>query len=158
MVRDEPYRRLADDLRAASEGAHNIEGLLAQQVEVKSNLEVQRMRLPPVASDGRVVPMISQDREVQQVDVRFAQVVTSLHSPGELSPVFATSDAYQFVFATEIIDELKADDVESRTEIAYRVAALRLKPELSQITHATPSKVVYSSKDVAALLKLIWRE
>lgn len=158
LVRDEPYQRLADELRAASDGAHNIEGLLAQQMTVTSGLEIQRMRMPPVASDGRVVPMISQDKEVQQVDPRFAQIVSSLRSPGELSSVFATSDAYQFAFATEIIDELKADDVESRTEIAYRVAARRLKPTLSQITHTKASKVVYSTKDVTALLKLIWRE
>ena len=157
MVNDEPYRLLAEELRAASVGAHNIEGLLAQQATVETRLTVQRMRMPPVASDGRVVPMISQDHEVKQVEAPFAQTVSSLNT-GELSPVFATSDAYQFVFATEVIDARTSDDEQSRKELAYRVAARRLKPELSQITHAKTSKVTYSTKDVAALLKLIWRE
>jgi len=158
MADDTKYRAVADQLRAAAQGSYNVESLLQKVSTVTTDVEVQRMRLPPLAADGRVVPMLPQDHEMQRVEPKLARIVSGLLAPGELSEVFSMSDAYQFVLATEVIEASLPADQKAQHALQQLVAAQRVKPTLLQITEKRKAKALYSQKDVPALLKLVWRE
>jgi hypothetical protein len=159
MASDQKYQQLAQELRTAAQNAHNIEGLLQSLAGVQTTLEVQRMRMPPVAADGRVVPLLPQDYElnIERVAPEFAQQASALIEAGQLSSVFASSDAYQFLFCEEIIDATHWDSQEKSQQVERLVAKGRIQSELAQISTMDPARVRWSTKEVPALLKLVWR-
>ena len=159
MADDGPYKALAMQLRAAAESAHNVEGLLGAVGSVKTEFEVQGMRMPPVAAGGRVVPMLPQDHEMERVEPSVAAEITALQSPGDLTGVFPSETAYQFALATEIIEPSHSDKERIEEELVQLVLAERVKPQLAELTGAKTkaAAVTFSKKDVPALLRMVGR-
>jgi len=158
LADDAPYRELAEKLQAAAVGSLNLETALERTSAVETKLQFERVRMPPVAADGRVVPQNAMDRGMTQVDPQYAEQACALQAPAEVSPVFALRDAYQFLFSTEIIEAVSADGEAQRREVELRVAERRVAPELARIEANGKKLLKWSGKDVPALLKLVWRE
>ncbi len=158
LADDAPYRDLAARLHAAASETHNLQGLLLALDRVDTDLEVQRMRMPPVAADGRVVPILPQDHEMERVQPSLAEHVSALQQPGEVSPIFAGPDSYQFVFAIEIIEEERASGESARQQMRKLALARRLKEPLAGIKDVQKANLSYSRKELGALLGLVWRK
>jgi len=158
LADDAPYRELAEKLRAAALGSLNLETALQRTSAVETGLVVERVRMPPVAADGRVIPQNAMDHGMTQVDPQYAQQACALQAPAELSPVFALREAYQFVFSTEVIEGVSPTGAQQRREVELRVGEQRAQPTLAQIQAAGKKSLKWSEKDVPALLKLVWPE
>lgn len=158
MADDALYQAAAEKLRQASLGTLNLETLLERTQAVEVQVEVQRVRMPPVAADGKVVPEDAMDHDLTQVEREFAEQANLLSAPADITPVFALKDAFQFLFATEIIEPFKMDAAEQRREVQLRVGQSRISPQLAEIVAAGKARLEWSTKDVPALLKRVWRE
>lgn len=158
LADDAPYRALAEKLQAAATGSLNLETALERTSAVDAGLPFERVRMPPVAVDGRVVPQNAMDQEMTRVDPEYAAHACALNAPAEVSPVFALRDAYQFLFSTEIVEAVSPDGAAQRREVEFRVAERRIAPELAQLETKGKKLLTWSEKEVPALLKLVWRE
>lgn len=134
-------------------------GELATEAAVELGVEISGRMWPPVAADGRVVPVGLGDDPSARLPEEIVQAATALVEPGEKSPVVGTAAGYHLLIAHEIISERVAPQGELPELTRPLVAADRGRADLEalkrELRNQTP---VVVSESRAALLKLVGRK
>jgi DNA-binding transcriptional regulator YdaS (Cro superfamily) len=151
------YKALAEELHSAAASAHHLEDVLEAIDSVKTDIEIVRRRVPPVAADGRVVRMLPQDEQWDRVERRFAETVTQLQAPGDVGQVFATEGGFSFAYVIEVIPALRPTDEEVRDQLIKHEAAPTVKREMRRIIDQGQANVKRSTGDISPYLELVWR-
>lgn len=134
-------------------------GELATQAAKELEVEISGRIWPPVAADGRVVPVGLGDDPSEQVPEQVVRAATALTEAGEKSPVIGTALGYHLLIAHEIIPERIATDSELSELVRPLVAADRSRAESETLKRELRSRTpVVLSENRASLLKLVGRK
>lgn len=153
---DEAQRENAERLWKAVQGTHNLAqfGEAARPIldEVKS---AQVYEMPPLTKDGRIVPILPQDRNVTGISKHLAQAVGELESAGDISSVVGTEHGYHVFFVTEVVPEQVTPLSDVRAELERAVLATRVRESLDAISKTPNVPIVRRRSDIANLLTLV---
>lgn len=158
---DEKARAKMEKIRErVSEADSTVQfGELATEAAKELDAEIAGRIWPPVAADGRVVPVGLGDDPGERVPEEIVRAATALTEPGEKSPVVGTAGGYHLLIAHEIIPERIASDAELSELVRPLVAADRGRAELENLKRELRSRTpVVLSEQRASLLKLIGRK
>ncbi len=128
------------EARAFAEAAHAV-------AQKHADVQVRIEPLPPVAEDGRVVPVDELDRGgAERFESAFAKGAAKLERAGDISGVVETSYGFHVILALEIVPELRLDADLRREVLEPRALALRAEPGhvelVAQLQQSTPVEIV----------------
>lgn len=114
--------------------------------------------LPPVAEDGRTVPVDVLDRGGPRSLVEeYAQAAARLQRVGDQSPVVETSYGYHVLLATEILPEVRPAAADVLDMVREEALSLRARPErerlMGSLRQATSIEV---SRNAEELTRMVW--
>ena len=156
LVPDQTILEKAKRVREAVRGTHNLdEFAAAARPIIGDDEDVFSYEMPPLATDGRIVPMLPQDFQVEGISEVLAQAAGSLGNPGEMSDVVGSEHGFHIFFATEVIPAQGAPFEAVEPELERAVLAERVRHELDKISKTPGVPVQRRREDIARLLTLV---
>lgn len=155
-----PRLAYAEELRAraiAAQPAH-LDELLDVLRTVEKRFPGEMQRLPPVAADGRVVPMIPQDHEFERLDADYAKRMSQLREPGEISEVFPYEDGFSFAFVVEIVAPHRPPGESINQALVAAALAGPVRQKTDRIVSRGRFLVKGRREQLAQVLGLVWRK
>lgn len=158
---DERARQGMEQLRERSLSAESTVafGELATAAANALGLDISMRMWPPVAADGRIVPVALGDNPNESVPQALVEAASALQEPADKSPVLGTKDGYHILIAHEIIPArvVPAADLPSVTKPL--VAADRGAGALAELRRALRERnPVTLADNRSSLLQLVWRK
>jgi hypothetical protein len=151
---------LAESVAAAVKGLTEPTQFGLRASELKGtvpDIELRLEELPPVASDGRTVPLVATDPPAATFDMDFATAATKLQAAGDQSPVVESRFGFHVILAIEVIPEKRVDEAMRRELFSSEAFAVRAAPELgstlTRLRTSTPTEIV---RDVDQLTLEAW--
>lgn len=148
-------RDLADTVAAAVKGITKSEEFGEKAFRFKDSvpgIELRLEVLPPVAADGRSVPVDVTDPPSSQFDQAFVKGATALTAPGQQSPVVESSFGFHVILALEVIPEKRVDEALRRAMYEGEIFAARADQHvgaaLRQGKETTPVEVVRNADEL----------
>ena len=154
MADSREFYELAQKIHTAVRGKHNINEFVIASRKIETDLAVEALRVAPVAADGRVVPLLPQDRQYASVDIDYAKAAVALRAAGMISDVIGTKEGFHIIFSLEVIPALRPSDSKIRNELMKAVAASRVQSRLDAIKRKQGVKVVRTRSDLGTVLRL----
>jgi hypothetical protein len=169
VIVDRPERE-ADAREVANEIAEAVRDVRAPEPFVERaravaarGLRVQVERLPPVTSDGRIVPeagSATRDRGAR-FDEQFARAADAIARVGEQSPVTRTRFGFHIILLEERLSEQRPPLEERRRLLADEVMARRARQLadslLERLRAQTPLQISRSADELTGRVD-IWRQ
>lgn len=153
---DEEQQNNAQRLWKAVQGTHNLEKFGKQARPILDEVKSARIyEMPPLTKDGRIVPVLPQDRSVTGISKHLADAVGQLSSPGDISSVVGTEQGYHVFFVTEVVPEHVVPLSDVRSELERAVFATRVRDLLDAISKKSGTKIERRRADIANLLTLV---
>jgi len=157
MENEEPAYALATQIHTAVLPALNIDDFAMLGRAVETQLEPRSHMNPPVAADGRVIPLVPQDAKFEWVDENLAQGATALTEVGQVSPVIATKGGFHILYVTEITPAERPPLSKIRLELLKESLSVRVRQEQKSMKANSRAKIVRVREDLAFLLRPVWR-
>ncbi len=153
---DEAQYQSAKRVYEAVQGTHNPQqfGQRAEAV-LKDATEYRFVEMPPLAGDGRVVPMNPRDRTAGGVYEQLAKAAVQLSHAGDVSSVVGTEDGYHVILATEVVPAQIVPFDEVREELKRAVIARKVARALDEVSKAPSVRIERRRTDIANLLSLV---
>lgn len=152
---------LAQRIQEAVEGSPNIEAFVdAANSIIRDGEQARFQRRPPVAADGRVVPVAPGDETgPEKLEPNYAEAASKLKHPGDVSGVVGTKDGFRILVATEIIPARRPKPEERKRLVETSVARERGTRLLEKVkAEARQEARVQLNPNHANLTRLPWRE
>lgn len=158
---DELARSKLEQVRERALGAESTVAWAQQATEAASalGLTISARMWPPVAANGRIVPMALGDNPNESVPPELVRAASSLQEPGDKSPVVGAKDGYHLLIAHEVFPErgIPSGDLPHATRPL--VAADRGGRELAELRVALRKRTpVVLAENRASLLQTVWRK
>jgi hypothetical protein len=155
-LQDEVQRQNAERLWKAVQGTHNLQEFGKQARPILDEMKsAQVYEMPPLAKDGRIVPILPNDRNVSGISKHLAEAVAALDSAGDISAVVGTEHGYQVFFVTEVVSEQVVSQQDVRAELERAVLATRVHAALDAISKNPKVPIERRRSDIANLLTLV---
>jgi hypothetical protein len=148
-------------LEAATRDAATLDDFAArvQRVAAPDGLARELRVLPPVARDGRVVPVNAYDAGFSSFDPALAEQAHALRYPGARSPVFGTPDGVNLLVAMEYFEPYRAPEDERTRRIASALAEARGRAAVDELRAAARRAAsVTVVPHHASLTREAWRD
>jgi hypothetical protein len=156
LAPDQAILEKAQRVREAVRGAHNLEEFAARaRPLIGEDKEVFSYDMPPLATDGRIVPSLPQDFQVEGISEILARAAGSLENPGEISDVVGSEYGFHIFFATEVIPEQRVPFDAVTAELERAVLGERVRQELDKISKNGRVPVERRREDISRLLTLV---
>ncbi len=150
---------LAERVRAIALETHYLGDFVTRMDELaKDHPNLSHDELPPVAQDSRVVPVLPQDTRFKNAPEFYGPALAKLQEAGDVSEIVGSPGGYHVLIAGEIIPALRPSDEQVMLELRKGVAGMRYAPELERIKQEGKKGVVYPQRDIAPILRLVWRK
>lgn len=148
-------QRLAEKVR----GARSPQAFGQAVQSLGAETEVSVTPLPPVAADGRVVPLSPSDPRETELPRETVAAISALREATDQSAVFAEPGGFALVFALEVVEEKRLGPEEAREWLVPRALSERYAPELQRVHEAAlQSTQVQIHPHHGTLTRLVWRE
>jgi hypothetical protein len=148
-------------LREGALGALSIEDL-ARRIQAAAQeigSHVSARRLPPLASDGRVVVRNPSDDPKIVLAPEMLSAISQLGRPGEVTPIVPSESGFHFFYAVEVLGSEAPPTEPSDSSLAPLVAAERAAAPLKRLRETLrKSTELARNSNVEALLDRIGRE
>ncbi len=159
ILQDAEAFALAERVRSIALETHYLGDFATRMDELaKEHPNLSHDELPPVAQDSRVVPVLPQDTRFKNAPEFYGPALAKLQEAGDVSEIVGTPTGYHVLIAGEIIPALRPSDEQVMLELRKGVAGLRYAPELERIKQEGKKGVVYPQRDIAPILRLVWRK
>jgi len=153
-------RGVADAIESAVRGATEPREFFARAAAVpRGELELRAERLPPVAADGRVVPLAEPRRgDPGQFEVAFARAANAIAVEGATSPVVRTSYGFHVILLEEKLPERRPSLGERRVLVAAHLARERarelVEKEVARLRSASRIEVSRAAEQLTARVQI----
>lgn len=160
LAPDAAAHELAVRIADAVQGAHTQDDFIRLgSAVVQEEGQVKLTTRPPLAADGRIVPLEARDAKAEPVDVELARAANRFEHVGEVSGVVGLNDGFHILLALEIHDAIQLDEAEIERRLAPRVFARRAAPEFHRLEAELKARgVVTVTPHSEALTRLVWRQ
>lgn len=149
---------LAEQVRSIALETHYLGDFAARLNELaKEHPNLSHGEVPPIAYDSRVVPTLPQDTRFRTAPDFYGPALAKLEAAGDVSELVGSQSGYHVFIAAEIIPALHPPDEQVMLELSKGVAGIRYAPELERIKQEGKKGVVYPQRDIAPILRLVWR-
>lgn len=120
-------------------------------------VEVRVEALPPVAEDGRTVPVdVLDEGAPPQLVPEYARAANDLQTPGAQSPVVETDYGFHVLLALEIVPEVRVAPADLRGLVHDEALSLRARPErtrlVEELREKTPIEVARNAMELTRLV------
>lgn len=152
---------LAQDIRQAVEGSPTLEAFAqaAQSVIKDPDRTVAFGHRPPVAADGRIVPIAPSDTAETPIEHPYAKAASELTHIGEVADVVATEEGFYVIVATDVVPPREARPKERLKLVERAVAEKRGQRLLEELkSRAKERTEVQLNPNHENLTRLPWRE
>ena len=134
-------RKLAERIASAVEGIDNAESFRKQASEVPAgSLSVRVEQLPPVAGDGRIVPLREISGDPGRLDPVFAAAANAIPEVGGQSPVIETRFGFHVILLEEKLPEKRMPLEERPNRLRDAVVAERARESQTRLLDALKAK------------------
>ncbi len=122
-----------------------------------TTVDVRVEALPPVAEDGRTVPVdVLDEGAPSELVAEYARAANELQAPGEQSPVVETDYGFHVLLALEVVPELRVAPSELRALVHDEAVALRARPErtrlLGELREKTPIETERNAMELTRMV------
>jgi hypothetical protein len=154
---DRPAFAKIERVFAAVKDVHNLEAFVRLGTAAGGD-DVQPSTLAPVSEDGRVVPVLPQDRQYEQLDPVLARAATALKAPGDLSEIVGTEAGFHILFAREVLEPQKRPLSEVREELKTSLLVARVEERVASFKREHPVAISYERADISELLRQVLKQ
>jgi hypothetical protein len=157
LQNDVPILADAKGVLAAVSGLTDLDEFVAK-AEATAKTPLQARLLPPVAADGKVVPVLPQDRGIESVTEILAKAISELDTVGQLSDVVATEDGFHLLLLTEIIEPITRPLSSVREEVKDQLVGDHVKQRIDTLKKQSQVPIERRRSDMTALLQQVYLE
>lgn len=150
-------RAFIEELHHAARGQPDLDSLSQALARIEKAYDFYPKRMPPVAADGRVVPIATGDQAVETVWLEYARVVARLEAPGAVTELVSLESGFVFGWAEEIIPARIVPVNEALDQLRKEIAAPAVAQRSEALIQAEKPGVRWGSKDLGSLLGTVWR-
>ncbi len=153
---DEAYAA-AERVLEKVKGSLHLQAFAEAARAAQSEVEVGLYRSPPVAADGRVIPLSPEDQDVTELPLAYAEAAAALTEPGQISGIVGSEQGFHILFATEIIPALRPTGPEANQKLEAFAVSARLDQKLADLKQGRKTPVSWVRKDFHTLFQTVMR-
>lgn len=153
LQRDDEQYALAQKVHEAVQGAPQLQAFAEAAQAAAGGAEITLWYSPPVAADGRIVPVSPEDDPEEELPQSYAKAAAELTEPGQISGIVGSEAGFHILFATEIIPALRPEGPEIRRQLQTLAASSRLEEKLRALHESTPTEVRWIRTDLHSFFR-----